>query len=146
MNITQLQAERARIDALIEAASTPSIINFPASRVVLSAGEVYCGIMLSEGGLAYHLILVPEATEALTWEQGMEWASSLCASMPTSKEWSLIMSNASSAISDGCYWSSTENSATSAWRMFSTSGLPGVQYSNNKNNARNVRAVRKVSI
>lgn len=146
MIITQIKAERARIDALIEAASAPSIISFPASQVVLSAGAVYCGIMLEDGAPAYHLVLMPEVAEALTWAEGVEWAAGFEATMPTSDEWNLIMCNARGAIEDGYYWSSTEYDATNAWRSHSYSSYPGNQYNSNKSNAYMVRAVRKVAI
>ena len=59
----------------------------------LKEGELYAGIVLGQNGEGdYHLILLPDETKKLNWNDAMAWAVSVGGSLPNCEEQAILCS------------------------------------------------------
>jgi len=114
------------------------IENYTSEREFKKVGELY-----GEKG-KYALYLAPKETEKeLTWNVAMEYCKSLGGELPTLGELEYLYDNYKEEFQSTHYWSSSQDSATTSWRM---AFLNGVRHSCIKPLTNRVRAVRRVSL
>lgn len=93
--------------------------------------------------------LGPEAPDELNWEEAKEWCKELGADyeLPSREVLLIAMLKLTDAgWASGCYWTSSEHCDTDAWIQYWYSSNPGNQYSNVKDLAYRVRAIRRTVI
>mgnify|MGYP000417373837 CR=1 FL=1 len=80
--------------------------------IVLNDGEVYAGLVISDGGHPqFHLILAKGEISCCTWQTADLWAKSKRLTLPTRSELYILHANLKSHFkpsfeSQLCYWSS----------------------------------------
>jgi hypothetical protein len=112
----------------------------------LKLGEVYAGLIIGQEGKSdYHLFVVPDDAEGLTWHQAMKFALKAGASIPTRQELHLMFINIKKKLKDANYWSVDPHShhGDFAW---SVDFRYGDQIISHKANYFRVRLVRRVPL
>lgn len=111
----------------------------------LKSGEKYAGLMLGKSGESdYHLFLMSEQKNNVTFNQAKEFVASFGGDLPTRCEQSLLFANLKEFFAPRAYWSCEEHlSKEFAWcQHFST----GTQDYNHKLFTLRARAVRKIYV
>jgi hypothetical protein len=109
-------------------------------------GGIYAGIVRgTDGASDYHLILLPETTNELNWNDAINWAKSLDVELPTRREQAILFGNLSNEFELGWHWSKEQHADTSdyAWVQFFGNGG---QLTSLKSDEYRARAVRRLSI
>jgi len=109
-------------------------------------GGIYAGIVRGQDGASdYHLILLPDTTDKLNWDDAITWAKNLDAELPTRREQAILFGNLSNEFELGWHWSKEQHADNSdyAWMQ----GFDyGNQHNNRKSNEYRARAVRRLLI
>jgi hypothetical protein len=119
MNLTleSIQAEQSKLAAMIAKFAEQSITEyiFPRAEIALKPGEYYAGIILGKDGEAsYHLVLLAESRESISWKDALDWAESIHGELPTRREQSLLFSNLKEQFESEWYWSSEQRATDSS--------------------------------
>lgn len=112
----------------------------------LATGEIYAGILLTEGKPSHHLVLLAGDKAGLTWKKAGEWAKAQGGELPTRKEQALLFANAADAFKPDWYWSCEQYAGieSSAWCQYFNYGGQGTSYFDSSK--LRARAVRRVPI
>lgn len=110
----------------------------------LAKGETYAGILLADGKLAHHLVLLAGETTA-TWKAAQAWAKKQGGELPTRKEQALLFANAAGAFKPEWYWSSEPYAPNAAYAWLQTFDY-GRQDGNPTSCQYRARAVRRVAL
>ncbi|MDF3837105.1 DUF1566 domain-containing protein [Cupriavidus basilensis] len=123
---------------------TPFVLGtLSAARPILAAGEKYGGVILGKDGEAdYHLILLPDTAEDVTWEQAKERAIAVGGDLPNRREQSLLFANLKEEFESAWYWSSEQSERNSLVAWNQNFGNGGQNY-NHKTNEFCARFVRR---
>lgn len=117
--LEEIEAEHARIGAMIdEFKKQPRATEYHVGAVTipLAAGERIAGqILLEDGSLSHHLILLPGDAEDLDWEAAKAWAAERGGELPTRREQSLLFANLKGEFESTWYWSSERHESNSGW-------------------------------
>lgn len=112
----------------------------------LNEGERYAGICIIAGKISHHLIMLPQESPDVTWEEALDWAKSVGGELPTRDESALLYANARDKIDeDYWYWTGTEVASrpSRAWgQYFDGSGYQSTGLKVTHDRARAVRRVR----
>ena len=123
ITLEQLEADHARIGALIEAFKKQSHsveYRIDAVTITLAADERYAGLILdADGRPKHHLILLPGDAEDLDWEEAKAWAAERGGELPTRCEQSLLFANLKGEFESSYYWSGEAHSSA-GWAAEST--------------------------
>ena len=112
----------------------------------LRPGEHYAGISRDpETGEWHHLVLLPATTEKdLTWQEAIDWATSVGGELPTRFEAALLYANLRDKLdTDHWHWTGTQHANEPAWAWDQTFGI-GNQFYSRKGVHYRARAVRRV--
>ena len=75
---------------------------------VLNPGELYAGVVLIDGTLDHHVILLPGEFAGGVWADADAWATQAGGSLPTPAEQAVLFANVRSEFQQAWYWSSDE--------------------------------------
>lgn len=119
---------------------TVSSITLP----MLNDGEIYAGIILTDGKPSHHLILLP-GDERKPWKDAVAWAKKQGGELPTRQEQALLYANAKEHFQREWYWSNETHAdyPDDAWIQYFGYGDQGNDL---KASAYRCRAVRRVAI
>lgn len=112
----------------------------------LNPREHYAGIIIGKDGeRSYHLILLADQAEDLTWDNAKEWAVKAGGDLPTRREQALLYANLNEQFEGSWYWSSEQHASVShyAWYQYFYDGIQGL---NLKSAELRARAVRRIPI
>jgi hypothetical protein len=113
--------------------------------IALATGERYAGVVLdADGKTLHHLVLLPnKPTGRLTWQDAMDWATSIGGHLPTRQEQALLYANCKPHLEQVWHWSceTYEGDASFAWLCYFTRGY---QFSSHKSYEGAAVAVRRV--
>ncbi len=107
---------------------------------------IYAGIVRgNDDEPDYHLLVHPDAKEDVKWNDAMQWASDLGASLPLRKEQAILFGNVPELFEPDWYWSGEQYASDDsyAWDQNFDNGL---QYYNLKTYEGRARAVRRLLI
>ena len=112
----------------------------------LNPGEEYAGLILGkDGSKDYHLILLPDQANDVSWADAMAWAKTVGGRLPTRREQSLLFANLKDQFELRWYWSG-ETHASGSGCAWSQSFNYGTQLITRKSLKFRARAVRGVEI
>jgi hypothetical protein len=74
----------------------------------LNPGEVYAGVVLINGALSHHVILLPGEFPGGVWADADAWAAQAGGALPTPAEQAVLFANVKSEFQPAWYWSSDE--------------------------------------
>ena len=109
-------------------------------------GGIYAGIVRgTDGAPDYHLILLPDTTGELNWDDAIAWTKGLDAELPTRREQAILFGNLSNEFELGWHWSKEQHADDSdcAWMQYFDDGDQGYDLKSYEGRA---RAVRRLSI
>ena len=108
------------------------------------AGGIYAGIMRGvDGAPDEHLVLLPGATEDVSWEAASEWAKAEGGELPTRREQRLLFINLKDQFEEDWYWSSEQAGPSGAWLQYFDDGFQSL---NTRSYEGRARAVRRLPI
>lgn len=146
ITLEQIEAKQTELADLIfkfKNQPKPTQFNIPAMVIDLAPGERYAGLVLNDdGAVSHHLILLPGDADDLTWPTAKDWANEQGGELPSRCEQALLYANLPGEFKKTWYWSSEEQSSTSAW---SQSFNNGYQYYTRQFDEFRARAVRRLS-
>lgn len=106
--IEQIKSDHARLGeriAALEAQSQQRIIEIPARRLILNAGEEWGGTLFGLNGAPNSdLILLPHRADPRSWQEGMDWAAGLGGELPDRREGRLLWVNLAECFEQGWHW------------------------------------------
>ncbi len=143
--LADIEAAHAETGKLIEAfkARATTTLSLPAFQIELAHGERYAGLVFDENGKpSHHVILLPNKTDDLTWQEAMGWAAKIGGFLPTRQEQSLLFANLKGQFDEFLHWSNAQYSENFAWAQVFDFGY---QTSFNKHYEFSARAVRRVA-
>jgi hypothetical protein len=112
----------------------------------LKPGEEYAGLMLGKyGSEEYHLVLLPQRVEGLTWKEAMAWARESGVNMPTRQEQMLLFVNLKARFDPLWYWSSETYGAPLGFAWGQTFDTGDQIYARNFSMG-HARAIRRVPL
>lgn len=124
LTLQDIKTEQTRLAALIERfeaqAAETTQIHFPEALIELRPGEHYAGLVTGrDGDASYHLVLMADETEDVTWKDAQAWASKIGGELPTRREQALLYANCKPEFKPEWYWSAEahEKDASYAWRQ-----------------------------
>lgn len=115
---------------------------FPETQISLKPGEHYAGIILGKDGeSSYHLILLPEDKDDISWDSALTWAKEAGGDLPNRREQALLYANLKEHFQAAWYWSNTQRASISvcAWCQYFLNGHQDDYYKRSKLRARAVR-------
>lgn len=130
------------------AVKTDATTTTPAHHPVLKTGEHYAGIFLCKDGEAdYRLILMEGEAVDVTFKQANDWIAKRNdgASLPTSREQSLLFANLKEHFEPTWHWSGEQHASGSDYAWYQ-SFLDGFQHCLSKSSRMRARAVRREPI
>ncbi|RQU16279.1 DUF1566 domain-containing protein [Burkholderia cenocepacia] len=145
ITLEQIEADHARIGAMIdEFKKQPRATEYHVDAVTihLAAGERIAGqILLEDGSLSHHVILLPGDAEDLDWEAAKAWAAERGGELPTRREQSLLFANLKGEFQSAWYWSGERHESNSGWAWYQgfDDGTQGLSPQNDELRARAVR-------
>lgn len=74
----------------------------------LAEGEHYAGIIIADGRISHHLILLPGELASGTWKKSLDWAKKAGGELPTRSEQALLYANLKAQFQSDWYWSSAQ--------------------------------------
>lgn len=134
ITLEQIQAEHARIGALIAALQAPAQTTVQwrlyEAHIELQPGERYAGLALDANGQAsHHLVLLPGEATDITWPDATAWAEKAGGTLPTRQEQALLYANLKAEFQPHWYWSSEEHeNGSGAWFQHFDSGFQYVYH------------------
>lgn len=134
----------ALITKLEEQLSKPKYFEYQGERIPLNPGETYIGTITTPGNNgSYHLILMPDACEPVTWNKAMEWADERGGKLPNRVDGALLFATQKAEFKKSLHWTSESDFGSTAWvQVFDL----GNQYELLKNYYCCARAVRRLPI
>ena len=112
----------------------------------LKSGEEYAGLILGkDGSKDYHLILLPDQANDVSWADAMAWAKTVGGRLPTRREQSLLFANLKDQFELRWYWSG-ETHASGSGYAWGQDFSYGSQRSLHKLNEFRARAFRRIYI
>jgi len=129
ITLDAIKAEQTRIAQLIADFEQQSIISLPGRTIPLSAGEFYCGTILTNGKPDYDLVGLPHEIEAITWDEAIKQQTDNKV-LPTLRELALARANAPEHFKKEWYWSCEPHASDSdsAWCQYFYYGSQGTDY------------------
>jgi hypothetical protein len=118
ITLEAIKAEHTKVAEMIAAFEKQAATEYhvAAATITLAAGERYAGLLLGENGDAdYHLILLPDEVEDVSWEDAGKWAEDLGGVLPTRREQSLLFTNLKGEFQSAWYWSGQKHETDSGW-------------------------------
>lgn len=115
------------------------------SSTSLLTGDHYAGIVLdADSKPTHHLVLMAQRPEEdLNWQDAMDWATSMGATLPNRQEQALLYANCKPHLKPQWHWSCEEHSASFAWNCTFDYGF---QRSLHKSYEGSVVAVRRLPL
>lgn len=142
--VKERQDELAALIAKLEEQwSKPSFFEYQGERIPLNPGETYVGTIIAPGEYGgYHLVLMPDSCESITWQKAMDWADELGGELPNRVEGALLFATQKAEFEEACYWTRDEHQNSDyAWvQVF----YYGTQHYDHKSNLSRARAVRRL--
>lgn len=111
----------------------------------LRPGELYAGLMLGVDGRDYHLILLSDEADSVTWYEAQQWVAAHGGSLPTRREQSLLFANLQHEFSANWHWSGEQHAAGDDYAWSQDFGYGG-QSGSGKSARLRARAVRRIYI
>lgn len=136
---TASSPEQAVADAA--APILPQSITLPA----LAKGERYAGIVIVDGRVSYHLILLPGELDSANWKKAGEWAKSIGGELPTRSEQALLYANLKAQFKPDWHWSGEQFAGYAGFAWVQTFASGGQGYGRKSLTGR-ARAVRRIEI
>ncbi|MGU7785398.1 DUF1566 domain-containing protein, partial [Burkholderia sp. PU8-34] len=119
VTLEQIQADHARIGALIEALkkqAQATEYRIDTVTIPLAAGERIAGPILNDDGtLSHYVILLPGEAESVNWADAKAWAMEQGGELPTRREQSLLFANLKGEFESAWYWSGEQHEEDSGW-------------------------------
>ncbi|MYM31517.1 DUF1566 domain-containing protein [Duganella sp. CY15W] len=109
-------------------------------------GEMYAGLILGKNGEQdYHLFLLPNKAEGLSWDKAVAFAAEAGGELPTRREHALLSANLKEEFEPRWYWSGEQHASdpSYAWVQHFDDGF---QYYCLKDYEGRVRVVRRLVI
>ena len=109
---------------------------------VAALGGIYAGIARGDNGAPdYHLILLPDEADEVTWTDAKEWAEKAGGALPSRREQSLLFANLKDLFKPEWYWSCEQHASDPdyAWLQNFSYGYQTCYYVGSKFRARAVR-------
>lgn len=109
--VKERQDELAALIAKLEEQwSKPSFFEYQGERIPLNPGETYVGTIIAPGEYGgYHLVLMPDSCESITWQKAMEWADELGGELPNRVEGALLFATQKAEFEEAWYWTRDEH-------------------------------------
>jgi hypothetical protein len=150
ITLESIKTEQKRLGDLIEAfeaqAAATAEFHFPEAVIELAQGEHYAGLIIAKDGEpSYHLILLPEEKDNISWENAWKWAQAKHGNLPTRREQSLLYANLKDQFKPEAYWSSETHADDDGWAWYQYFSY-GDQGSTRKDLTLRARAVRRLII
>lgn len=142
--VKERQDELAVLIAKLEEQwSKPSFFEYQGERIPLNPGETYVGTIIAPGEYGgYHLVLMPDSCESITWQKAMEWADELGGELPNRVEGALLFATQKAEFEEAWYWMRDEHQNNEyAWVQ---DFLNGGQGNYRKIHGHRARAVRRL--
>lgn len=142
--VKERQDELAALIAKLEEQwSKPSFFEYQGERIPLNPGETYVGTIIAPGEYGgYHLVLMPDSCESITWQKAMEWADELGGELPNRVEGALLFATQKAEFEEAWYWTRDEHQNNEyAWVQYF---YDGNQYDNHTDTSNRARAVRRL--
>lgn len=142
-SIKEKHDELGELIAKLEAQwSKPKFFEYLGERIALNPGETYVGTITTPGEYgSYHLILLPDASDPITWKEAMDWADELGGELPNRVESALLFATQKTEFEDAWYWTRESYSDANAWVQHFHYGH---QHYNRKCYGSRARAVRRL--
>lgn len=144
--VKERQDELAELIAKLEEQwSKPSFFEYQGERIPLNPGETYVGTIIAPGEYGgYHLVLMPDSCESITWQKAMDWADELGGELPNRVEGALLFATQKAEFEEAWYWTRDEHqNSESAW----VQGFgDGIQSDFLKHYTYRARAVRRIPV
>lgn len=111
----------------------------------LAEGEHYAGIIIQDGKISHHLVLLPGDSDPATWSKAKTFAKNAGGELPTRSEQALLFANLKEQFQSSWYWSSEQCAPhdACAWSQYFSYGSQDVGH---EDNDCRVRAVRRLPI
>lgn len=115
------------------------------SSTSLLTGDRYAGIVLdADSKPTHHLVLMAQRPEEdLNWQDAMDWATSMGATLPNRQEQALLYANCKPHLKPQWHWSCEEHSASHAWNCYLLNGFQSLYH---KSYEGSVVAVRRLPL
>lgn len=149
MSAITLEAVKERQDELAiwiakleEQWNKPGFFEYQDERIPLNPGETYVGTITTPGEYgSYHLILMPDSCEPVTWQKAMNWAENMGGELPNRVESALLLATQKAEFEEVWYWTRESYYDASAWvQLFGY----GTQINDHKSLSNRARAVRRL--
>jgi hypothetical protein len=93
----------------------------------------------------YHLFLLPNKAESLSWDKAVALAAEAGGELPTRREQALLLANLQEEFEPRWYWSGEQHASNPSYAWYQSFG-DGFQYYNPKVHEGRVRVVRRLVI
>lgn len=139
--VKERQDELAALIAKLEEQwKKPSFFEYQGDRIPLNPGETYVATITTPGEYGgYHLILMPDSQEPLTWQEAMDWADELGGELPNRVESALLFATQKAEFEEAWYWTREFYSDASAWVQDFGYGFQSSLHKDTNGRARAVR-------
>lgn len=110
----------------------------------LKDGEQYAGLILGKDGQPdYHLILLADQINDVTWNDAKKWAGKIEGALPNRREQSLLFANLKESFDSRWHWSDAQDAGhkSYAWMQDFSDGFQGTDLKDGKYRARAVRRI-----
>jgi len=111
----------------------------------LAEGEHYAGIIIENGRISHHLVLLPGELASGTWKKSIDWAKKKGGELPTRSEQALLYANLKTQFQSSWYWSGEQYAPDDGYAWCQNFGY-GYQNYYRKNGNGRARAVRRLPI
>jgi hypothetical protein len=112
------QTELATMIAKYKEQAAEQIVEVAAARIEMRVGERYAGIVFENGQPHHHLILLPQRSGTLTWQDAQDWAQEVGGELPTRFESALLYANLRDEFDQSkWHWTATQYSDDFAWNQ-----------------------------
>ena len=153
ITLESIKAEHAKLAdqiAAFEKQQQPTALFFPEVTIDLAPNEHYAGIIVGKDGEpSYHLVLVPDQADDVTWNKAMEWVGKqggeYVVNLPTRSEQSMLYANLKEQFDERAYWSCETHESESGWAWCQTF-YDGHQHDFHKYHELSARAVRRLIV
>jgi len=112
----------------------------------LQVGEIYAGLILGkEGRDDYHVVLLPDDADDVSWTLARSWAGAHGGELPNCRELSLLFANLREQFLREWYWS-CEQHPTRIQLVWGENFASGIQTAYGRQFRGHARAVRRITI